>query len=70
MFGRNVCGKERNIRFLLGILFLLSPILYGSWVIIATGGYLFLTAIYSYCPINKALGRNSCSLLDRMPSIE
>jgi len=76
MIGRNVCGKERDARFLAGILILLGAILYGGggmvlvWIIGALGVYLFLTALYSYCPVNKALSRNSCSLLDRVPLVE
>ena len=69
MFGRNVCGRERNIRFLLGVLIVAAAIFYGSWIIAIIGIYLLLTAIYSYCAVNKVLGINSCSLLDRKPLV-
>jgi hypothetical protein len=69
MFGRNVCGRERTIRFLLGILIVGIGIFYGSWIIGIIGGIPLLTAVFSYCPVNHALGRNSCSWADRRPSV-
>jgi hypothetical protein len=70
MFGRNVCGRERTMRFLLGVLVVVLSIFYGSWIAASVGIYLLLTAIFSYCPFNKALGINSCSLMDGRPSVE
>jgi type IV secretory pathway TrbD component len=67
MFGRNVCGRERDIRFLIGILAVIAAIFYGNWIAGIIGVYVLLTAVYSYCLVNKLLGRNSCSLLDRKP---
>jgi hypothetical protein len=69
MFGRNVCGRERSNRFLIGILVVAIGIFYTSWLTGIVGIMVLSTAIFSYCPINKALGRDSCSLLDRMPLV-
>jgi hypothetical protein len=69
MFGRNVCGRERTIRFLLGILLVGIGIFYSSWITAIIGAIPLLTAVFSYCPLNRALGRNSCSWIDRRPSV-
>jgi hypothetical protein len=65
--GRNVCGRERTLRFAIGLLLVVLGIAYGSWIIGILGGIPILTAMFSYCPINQALGRNSCSLMDGKP---
>jgi hypothetical protein len=67
--GRNVCGRERTLRFVIGFLLVALGIAYGSWIIGIIGGIPILTAMFSYCPINKAMGRNSCSIIDGKPVV-
>jgi hypothetical protein len=66
--GRNVCGKERTLRFIIGLLLVALGIAYGSWIISIIGGIPILTAMFSYCPINSLMGRNSCSMFDGKPA--
>ncbi len=62
---RNVGGTDRVIRFIAGIvllalgIFVLSPV---AWkvIFIIVGAILFLTALGRFCPINLALGINTC----------
>lgn len=56
---RNVCGKERIIRAILGILILTVGIYYASWWG-AVGLIPLLTAITGYCPLNQAIHHSSC----------
>jgi hypothetical protein len=67
--GRNVCGRERTLRFVIGLLLVALGIAYGSWIIGIIGGIPILTAMFSYCPINKVMGRNSCSMMDGRPVV-
>lgn len=60
----NVGGTERIVRFVLGIIFVAGSFysLSGAAQIIgyAIGVIALLTAITRYCPLNSAMGRNSC----------
>ncbi|MFL5728623.1 MAG: DUF2892 domain-containing protein [Cytophagaceae bacterium] len=69
MFGRNVCGRERTLRFLLGVLLIVLGIFYNSWIIGLLGWLPIATAVFSYCPVNSLFGRNSCAWIDRRPSL-
>jgi hypothetical protein len=55
----NVCGKERVIRALLGILIMLVGFYYQSWWG-AIGLVPLLTAAIGYCPLSHALRFSSC----------
>jgi len=61
----NVGGTERIVRLVLGIIFVAGSfyfLLPGAAQIIgyAIGVIALLTAITRYCPLNSAMGRNSC----------
>lgn len=57
----NVCGKEKAIRAVLGIVILLAGLYYGSWWG-AIGLIPLLTAIVGYCPVNRVLKFSSCPM--------
>lgn len=55
----NVCGKERIIRAVLGIVILMAGLYYASWWGLI-GLIPLLTAVISYCPITHAFHFSSC----------
>ncbi|MFQ5888806.1 MAG: DUF2892 domain-containing protein [Gemmatimonadota bacterium] len=64
---RNVGGWDRAIRVIVGlalIVLVISQDLAGFWGGIAflVGGVALITGVVRYCPVNKMLGLNSCSV--------
>lgn len=57
----NVCGKEKIVRAVVGIVIMLVGFYYGSWWG-AIGLIPLLTALIGYCPVNHALHFSSCSM--------
>jgi hypothetical protein len=58
---KNVCGKEKIARALLGILIILAGFYYGSWWG-AIGLIPLLTAVIGYCPVTRMLRYSSCQV--------
>ncbi len=65
-FARNVGGIDRAARFGLGLAFLAlsaTGVLPGTILMVTgyiIGIVLLATGIFSYCPVNDAIGFNSC----------
>ena len=62
---RNVGGSDQGGRFVLGIILLLIGYAVTGWgrdVLYALGAVSLFTAFAGYCPINAALGRNTCRI--------
>jgi len=57
----NVCGTEKIIRAVLGIVIILAGIFYGSWWG-AIGLIPLLTAVIGYCPLSHAFHFSSCPM--------
>jgi hypothetical protein len=65
MFERNVCGTDKNIRIILGVIFVTLGIFFvGSamtkGIFFALAGVAFVTAFTGFCPLNKLIGINTC----------
>ncbi|WMJ74177.1 DUF2892 domain-containing protein [Cytophagaceae bacterium ABcell3] len=61
----NVCGKERLIRAIVGLVLLIVGfvVMQALGLIIGLlGAYSLLTSIMSTCPVNHLIGRNSCAV--------
>lgn len=58
---QNVCGAERIIRFVIGIVIILAGVYYGSWWG-AIGLIPLVTAVIKYCPLSQAFRFSSCSV--------
>lgn len=61
----NVCGREKKVRTILGIIMILAGLLIGHTVgiiMVVVGAFSVLTALFSYCPINQIAGRNTCRI--------
>lgn len=63
----NVCGIERTLRFVIGILLLLAGTFVtfdtAAWldgVLLVIGVVLVATAAIQFCPLNLLLGINTC----------
>jgi uncharacterized membrane protein len=66
----NVCGPERRVRGIVGVLLIIVGFIVAQtagWIIGIIGLVLLLTAMLSYCPINAIFGRNSCRAFIRDP---
>lgn len=61
----NVCGRERNIRAMIGVILIVLGMVIANWVLGVVGFALLLTAVFSYCPVNYLLHRNSCTVKER-----
>lgn len=62
---RNVGGSDLGGRIVLGIILLLIGYAISGWgrdLLYALGAVSLLTAFAGYCPVNAALGRNTCRL--------
>jgi hypothetical protein len=59
---RNVCAKDKIVRYIIGAIFIVSGIFWTSWILLLLGIYPLITAILSFCPINKAVNYNSCKI--------
>ena len=57
----NVCGMDKIIRAVVGIVMLLAGIYFGSWWG-AIGVVPLVTAIIGYCPISQAFHVSSCPI--------
>lgn len=60
---QNVCGIEKRTRAIIGIILIIIGFIVSETVglvIGVIGGFLILTAFFSFCPINAMFGRNSC----------
>lgn len=55
----NVCGKEKIIRALLGVVIILAGLYYGSWWG-AIGLIPLGTSLVGYCPLNQVFRHTSC----------
>ncbi|MFN6946828.1 MAG: DUF2892 domain-containing protein [Cytophagaceae bacterium] len=62
---RNVCGNDKIVRSVMGLLFILGAIVWNSWIFAILGIILLLTVFFSFCPINKAVNYNSCRISNR-----
>jgi hypothetical protein len=62
----NVCGGEKIIRALLGLIIILAGLYYVSWWGLV-GLIPLLTATVGYCPVTHALRFSSCPM-DSSPS--
>lgn len=65
MYERNVCGADRTIRIILGVIFaILGLFIVGSAVakgiFFALAAIAFITALTGFCPLNKLIGINTC----------
>lgn len=61
----NVCGRERIIRGVLGLVLVIIAFIVGAtagWIMGIIGGFLLLTALFSYCPFNTLFHHNSCPI--------
>ena len=61
---KNVCGREKRTRGILGVLFIVLAFIVGEtlgWIIGVVGLALLLTAMFSYCPMNALMHRNTCN---------
>ncbi len=73
-FTRNVGGIDRAARFALGIAFLvlsyigLFPATIPMAIGYIVGIVLLATGIFSYCPVNDAVGFNSCAVSGSGPT--
>ena len=58
---KNVGGKYKTMRIVLGIIFLILGYMVNPWfyVLAAIG---FVTAFINYCPLNHMLGINTCKV--------
>lgn len=66
----NVCGRERRIRGIVGILMIIIGFIVGAtagWIIGIIGLVLLLTGMFSYCPMNALMHRNSCKAYIKDP---
>lgn len=66
----NVCGRERRVRGIVGVLLIIAGFVVGAtlgWVLGIVGLVLLLTAMFSYCPLNALMHRNSCRAYIRDP---
>ncbi len=61
----NVCGRERNLRAMIGVILIVIGMIVANWIVGVLGLAVLLTAIFSYCPVNQLLHRNSCSVTQR-----
>jgi hypothetical protein len=64
---KNVGGLDRYARLIAGVLLLVAAALnyvsgYVLWVAVAIGVIFLVTGLMQFCPINKALGRNTCKV--------
>jgi len=57
----NVCGNERILRAVLGILVMAAGLYYGSWWG-AIGLVPLVTAFVGYCPISHVIRYSSCTV--------
>lgn len=65
MHERNVCGVDKVIRIILGIIFVALGLFFvasaiGKGILFALAVIAFVTAFTGYCPLNKLIGINSC----------
>ena len=61
----NVCGRERNLRAMIGVILIVLGMIVANWIVGVAGLVVLLTAMFSYCPINQLLHRNSCTITQR-----
>ena len=61
----NVCGRERNLRAMIGVILIVFGMVVASWILGIAGLLVLLTSVFSYCPINHLLNRNSCTIEQR-----
>jgi|GEM_PF-6009605 len=62
---QNVCGRERNLRAMIGVILIVLGMIVANWIVGVVGIAILLTAMFSYCPINYLLHRNSCTITQR-----
>jgi hypothetical protein len=65
MVGSNVCGIEKSLRILSGVILLLCyylGVIRSGWDIAAliAGAYLLITGLSEFCPINLLFKINTC----------
>lgn len=65
MYERNVCGADRTIRIVLGLIFATLGLFFvgsavAKGIFFALAAIAFLTALTGFCPLNKLLGLNTC----------
>ncbi|MFN6944645.1 MAG: DUF2892 domain-containing protein [Cytophagaceae bacterium] len=61
----NVCGRERLIRAIVGLVLLIIGFILSNTlglIIGLLGAYSLLTSVISICPVNTLMGRNSCTV--------
>ncbi|MBO9703778.1 MAG: DUF2892 domain-containing protein [Sporocytophaga sp.] len=59
----NVCGREKSVRWIVGIILFVAGIVVAGtagWIMGIAGVALILTAMFSYCPVNAMFHRNTC----------
>jgi hypothetical protein len=59
----NVCGREKTVRWIFGIILFIAGIIVAGtagWIMGIGGVILILTAMFSYCPVNAVFHRNTC----------
>ena len=52
---KNLGKTDRILRALLGASLIIAGIMYSSWLILA-GGIIFITSVFSWCPIYTPFG--------------
>ena len=62
---QNVCGRERNLRAMIGVILIVLGMIVANWVVGIAGFAVLFTAVFSYCPINQLFHRNSCTITQR-----
>ena len=61
----NVCGREKNLRAMIGVILIVIGMIVANWEIGVLGLAVLLTAMFSWCPVNQLLHRNSCTITQR-----
>jgi hypothetical protein len=61
----NVCGVDRALRIILSLVLFVLGLVFNYWFLVVIGLYPFFTAMFNYCPINRALHIDSCRLRPR-----
>lgn len=65
MYERNVCGADRSIRIVLGVIFAALGLFFvgsaiAKGILFALAAIAFITALTGFCPLNKLIGLNTC----------
>jgi len=50
---------------MIGVILIVLGMIVANWIVGVAGLVVLLTAMFSYCPINQLLHRNSCTITQR-----